>query len=142
MKQRVQARLLWLGLSGLLAVGLIVALIFGIRAWQAGQQTPADLFIQSVVQRDANLGWHQLCPTLQQQVSLPDLITQVQRQHSADTQLNITLSAEYIGNHSRAQGGEVRVYLVSAHRPNGWIAQRTYVILTQKNGCVEDISTA
>ena len=32
--------------------------------------TPADLFTQSVVKRDAAIGWHQICSSVQSQVPL------------------------------------------------------------------------
>lgn len=134
--------IVWLGIFAVIVVALVLTFSPVRSNWATTNKTPADLFIQSVVNRDANLGWHQLCPSLQQAVSLPELISQVRQQHEADSRLNISLTFDYIGAHPRTQGGQIRIYVVTAHRPNGWIAQRTYVIFTQASGCVDDISTS
>jgi len=31
------------------------------------------------------------------------------------------------------------VYVMTAHLPNGWVGQRTYIVYTQASGCVEDV---
>jgi hypothetical protein len=130
--------ILWLGLAVVLAISI---LILGTRlAVHANTPTPADLFMQSVVKRDGNLGWHQLCPALQAQEPLSALASQVQQQRLAEAAQGLTLTVDYIGAHSRSQGGEIRLYVVTAHRPNGWVGQRTYIVYTQANGCVEDVN--
>jgi hypothetical protein len=64
--------IVWLGLTVVLATP---TLIVGTRwAVQANTPTPADLFMRSVVKRDGNLGWHQLCPALQAQKPLSQLL--------------------------------------------------------------------
>src|SRR5258708_22766562 len=103
---------------------------------------PADLFIQSVVKLDGTLGWHQLCPSLQAQMPLSELTSQVETQRIAASGHGLTLTESYIGAHPRPQGGEVRVYVVTAHRPNCWVEQRTYSVYTQASGCVEDIKNS
>ncbi len=50
----------------------------------ANTPTPADLFMQSVVKRDAAMGWHQLCSSVQSQVPLPALVGQVEKQRIAE----------------------------------------------------------
>jgi hypothetical protein len=50
----------------------------------ANTPTPADLFIQSVVKRDAAMGWHQLCSSVQSQVPLSALVGQVEKQRIAE----------------------------------------------------------
>jgi hypothetical protein len=47
----------------------------------ADTPTPADLFMQSVVKRDAAMGWHQLCSFVQSQMPLSALVGQVEKQH-------------------------------------------------------------
>ena len=136
--------IVWLGLVVVLATP---ALILGTR-WAVQANTPAntpvpaDLFIQSVVKLDGTLGWHQLCPSLQAQMPLSELTSQVETQRIAASGQGLTLTESYIGAHPRPQGGEVRVYVVTAHRPNGWVEQRTYSVYTQVSGCVEDIKNS
>src|SRR5258708_3047779 len=50
----------------------------------ANTPTPADLFMQLVVKRDAAMGWHQLCSSVQSQVPLPALAGQVEKQRIAE----------------------------------------------------------
>ncbi len=132
--------IVWLGLVVVLATP---TLILGTR-WvvQANTPVPADLFIQSVVKLDGTLGWHQLCPSLQAQMPLSELTRQVETQRIAASGQGLTLTEEYVGAYPRPQGGEIRVYVVTAHRPNGWVEQRIYNVYTQASGCVEDIKNS
>lgn len=76
--QVLRTPIVWLGLVGVLATP---TLILGTRlAVQANTPAPADLFRQSVVKRDGTLGWHQLCPSLQAQLPLSMLASQVEAQ--------------------------------------------------------------
>jgi hypothetical protein len=50
----------------------------------ANTPTPADLFMQSVVKRDAAMGWHQLCSSVRSQVPLSALVGQVEKQRIAE----------------------------------------------------------
>ena len=119
------------------------AYIIGTR-WvaQATTPAPADLFMQSVVKRDGNLGWHQLCPDLQAQEPLPVLAKQVEQQRIAESGEGLTLTVDYIGADPRPQGGQIRLYVVTAHRPHGWVQQRTYSVYTQASGCVENVTNS
>jgi hypothetical protein len=129
--------IVWLGLLVVLATP---TLIVGItHVLQHTTPAPADLFMQSVVQRDGGLGWHQLCPALQAQVPLAVLASQVQQQRSAEARQGLTLTLDYIGAHAQPQGGQIRLYVVTAHRPSGWVGQRTYIVYTQASGCVQDV---
>jgi hypothetical protein len=130
----------WLGV---LIVLTATAYIMGTR-WvaQATAPAPADLFMQSVVKRDGNLGWHQLCPDLQAQEPLPVLAKQVEQQRIAESGQGLTLTVDYIGADSRPQGGQIRLYVVTAHRPHGWVQQRTYSVYTQASGCVENVTNS
>lgn len=129
--------IVWLELVALLATPM---LILGTRwAVQANTPTPADLFMQSVVKLDGNLGWHQLCPALQAQLPLSELASQVQEQRIAESGQGLTLTVDYIGAHARPQGGQIRMYVVTAHRTDGLVGQKTYIVYTQASGCVEDV---
>jgi hypothetical protein len=108
-------------------------------AIQPKAPVPADVFMQSVVKRDGSLGWHQLCSNVQAQLPLPALASQVQEQRIAESKEGLSLTVDYIGAHARPQGGQVRVYVVTGRRPGGWVEQRTYIVLTQASGCVEDV---
>jgi hypothetical protein len=50
----------------------------------ADTPTLADLFMQSVVKRDAAMGWHQLCSSVQSEVPLAALVGQVEKQCIAE----------------------------------------------------------
>ena len=131
--------IVWIGLVVLLAT-LTLILGMGTRwAVQANTPVPADLFMQSVVKRDGALGWHQLCPAMQAQMPLSALASQVQEERIAESGESLTLVVDYVGVHPQPQGGQIRVYVVTARRPNGWVGQRTYIVYTQASGCVEDI---
>ena len=102
---------------------------------------PADLFIQSIVKDDGALGWQQLCPTVQAQVSRDMVAQQADEQRSLAAQGHLTLNSDFIGARPQPAGGELRVYVLTAHWPNGAAQQRTYSVLTQASGCVEDVLT-
>ena len=127
----------WLGLVIVLATPTLILAT----NWtaQVNTPTPADLFMQSVVKRDGALGWHQLCPSVQAQLPLSVLANQVKQRHIAESRRGLTLTVDYVGTHSRPQGGQIRLYVVTAHRPHGWVEQRTYIVYTQASGCVENV---
>jgi hypothetical protein len=112
------------------------------RAVQAKTPVPADLFMQSVVKRDGALGWHQLCPAVQAQMPLSMLVSQVRKQRIAESGKGLRLTVEYIGARARTQDGQIRVYVVSARRADGWSGQRTFIVTTQASGCVEDVTNS
>ena len=129
--------IVWLGLLVVLATPTLI--VGTTRVLQHTTPAPADLFMQSVVQRDGSLGWHQLCPALQAQVPLAVLASQVQQQRSAEARQGLTLTLDYVGAHAQPQGGQIRLYVVTARRPSGWVGQRTYIVYTQASGCVQDV---
>jgi|SRR5215469_7753307 len=136
----LRSPVIWLSVLIVLAVP---AYIMGTRwAAKAASPAPADLFMQSVVKRDGNLGWHQLCPALQAQEPLPVLARQVEQQRLAESGEGLTLTVDYIGADPRPQGGQIRLYVVTAHRPHGWVQQRTYSVYTQASGCVENVTNS
>src|SRR3989442_3729432 len=131
--------IVWIGLVVLLAT-LTLILGMGTRwAVQANTPVPADLFMQSVVKRDGALGWHQLCPAMQAQMPLSALASQVQEERIAESGESLTLVVDYVEAHPQPQGVQIRDYVVTARRPNGWVGQRTYIVYTQASGCVEDV---
>jgi hypothetical protein len=127
-------------LLGLMAVLATPPLILG-TMWvlQSNTPAPADLFMQSVVKRDGALGWHQLCPSVQAQLPLATLTRQVEEQRISEFRQSLTLTVDYVGSHPRPQGGEIRLYVVTAHRPHGWVGLRMHTVYTQASGCVEDV---
>lgn len=144
--------LAWLLVPALLAVVVVVvAVVMYVRAagstpaseatTHPGQTVPADRFIQSIVRDDGSLGWHQLCPSVQAQIPQGMLIQQANAQRAAMAQHGLRLTADFIGARPQPSGGELRVYVVTAHWPNGTMEQRTYSVLTQMSGCVEDVKS-
>jgi hypothetical protein len=136
----LRAPIMWVCLVVVLAIPTFILVTN--RAVPAKTPAPADLFMQSVVKRDAALGWHQLCSSVQAQVPLASLAGQVEKQRIAEAGEGLTLTVDYIGAHAQPQGGQIRLYVVTAHRPNGWVGQRTYIVYTQAGGCVEDVKSS
>ena len=134
----VHVPILWLALLVVGASPFLLLVTTGTA--QAQGPAPADLFMQSVVKRDGQLGWKQLCAPLQAQVSLSALTSQLQQQRSVEASQGLTLKVDYVGVHARPQGGQIRFYVVTAHRPDGWVGQRAYIVWTQVSGCVEDVN--
>ena len=134
--------LAWL-LVPLLLAGVGSAVLFtrpqGQRAAVAPSTLPADRFIQSIVTDDGALGWHQLCPSIQARLSLDALVQQADAQRAALAQQHVRLTMKFVGTQRQQGGGEQRVYLLTAHWPSGMTQQRTFTVLTQPSGCVEDV---
>lgn len=129
--------LAWLLVPVLLAVAVTAAGVFA----RGARALAADRFIQSVVSNDGSLGWHQLCPNVQAQIPLHTLIQQADAQRAAAAQHGLRLTADFVGVRLRPSGGEIHIYVVTAHWSNGTTEQRTYSVLTQKSGCVEDVES-
>ena len=106
---------------------------------RGAQAVPADLFMQSVVARDGDLGWRQLCPALREQVRSAALQDVAATQRTADSGQGLSLTVDLVGVRSQATGGEYRFYVVTAHRPDGTVLQRPYTLTTQTDGCVEEV---
>lgn len=100
---------------------------------------PADRFMQSIVADDGALGWHQLCPSLQAQLPMGELVQQANAQRTAAAQQGVWLTLKFVGTQPRQGGGAQRTYEVTAHWPNGLTQTRTFTVLTQSSGCVEDV---
>lgn len=101
--------------------------------------THADLFMQSLVTQDGALGWNQLCPDVQARLPQIILIREANTQHAADLSQGVTLSMQSLATQSLKKGGQLSLYLVTAHKPDGWEAQRMYTVRTRSSGCVEDV---
>jgi hypothetical protein len=122
------------GLAGLLAVALFQVVT---RDSSSAAGSPADAFMQSVVARDGQLGWQQLCPTAQAELPLEVLVQETNALRAADALSGVSVSMQFVGAHPRAEGGERRFYLATAHRSGAEQIQKTFVVRTQANGCVE-----
>jgi hypothetical protein len=122
---------------------VLLLAIVGATYWRFGnraeQPTPADLFMQSVETEDGSLGWNQLCPALQVQLPRDVLEQHTDRLRSDHVQNGTTLTIEHIGDRPRAGGGEIRVYVATAHTADGSTGEKTYVLQTQASGCVESV---
>jgi hypothetical protein len=101
---------------------------------------PADLFMQSIATEDGDLGWDQLCPSLQGQLPRQVLEQQAMTQRTSRTQQGVTLTVDFVGDRPRPSGGEVRFYVATAHGTDGAAGQKTYVVQTQPSGCVEAVN--
>jgi hypothetical protein len=99
--------------------------------------SPADAFMQSVVARDGQLGWQQLCPSTQAELPLAQLIQETDALRSSDALSGITVSMQFVGAQPRPEGGERRFYRASASRAGAEQVQKTFVVRTQASGCVE-----
>ncbi len=146
--------LVWLTLCALLLVALTSVVVYGVmevaasnavatghRA-QTTRALPADRFIQSVVKDDGSLGWHQLCPALQAALPQNVLVQQANAQRDIAARQGLQLTADFVGARPRPTGGEIRIYVITAHWPSGSAQQRIYSVLTQANGCVEDVKSS
>ena len=111
---------------------------FGNAPW-FGKPTPADLFMQSVATEDGALGWNQLCPALQVQLPRDVLQQQTEKLRSDHLHSGVTLTIEHIGDRPRAGGGQIRVYVATLRAADGSTGEKTYVVETQANGCVESV---
>jgi hypothetical protein len=127
-------------LNALLLMAVVVAAAWRFTGVVSGSsQTPADLFMQSVATEDGSLGWNQLCPALQVQLPRDVLMQQTDTLRSSHAQTGVTLTIQHIGDWPRTTGGEIRVYVATAHAPGGSTGQKTYVLQTQASGCVESV---
>ena len=103
---------------------------------------PADQFMRSVVTQDGTLGWRQLCPSLQTVLPPNTMVQQANVQRADLAQQNVRLTAAPVGTRLQKDGGITHVYVVTAHWPNGATQTRTFNVLTQPSGCVEDVQSS
>ena len=102
---------------------------------------PADQFMYSIATEDGALGWHQLCPSLQAQLPMNALVQQAQAQGTTLAQYGVWLTVKFVRTQPQGDGGVSHVYVVTAHYPSGTTQTRTYTVLTQPSGCVEDVQS-
>jgi hypothetical protein len=138
--QRWLALLVLLSLLVGIGVGVGVHLTSSYRVVRAAP-TRADLFMRSVVMRDGQLGWQQLCPDVQAQIPQIMLIRQADAQRASDLSQGVTLTMQSLGAYPLAQKGVLHLYLLTAHGPHDWEAQRAYLVRTRAGGCVADVQT-
>jgi hypothetical protein len=143
-RRRPLPRLILIALVAALAVSLVAfERVAGSNSASRGiayaaPMPPADLFMLSVIEDDGALGWHQLCHSTQAQVPENMLVQQASAEHTARAKQGLKLTLDFIGARPRPIGGELRVYIVTGHWPNGTTQMSTYSVLTQASGCVED----
>ncbi|MBV9172710.1 MAG: hypothetical protein JOZ81_21780 [Chloroflexi bacterium] len=100
---------------------------------------PADLFMQSIASEDGDLGWSQLCPDLQQEMSRETLEQLTATQRAVASQRGMTMTVEHVADRPRPDGGQIRFYVARVHAADGATGDKTYVINTGATGCVESI---
>jgi len=125
--------------AGLLLTIGTLGIWCGANVVRANSQVPADLFMQSIASEDGTLGWNQLCPALQQELPRETLEQLTATQRTVASEKGVSLTVEHVGDRPRPNGGEIRFYIATLHTGDGAIGQKTYVITTQANGCVESI---
>jgi hypothetical protein len=102
----------------------------------------ADLFMHSVEIGDGALGWQQLCPDLQKNISRDTLKAEANAQKAAEAGNVRRLRAELVGARALKRAGQVRFYLLTADLNDGSEAFRSYVLRVQLDGCVYDVQSA
>jgi len=100
---------------------------------------PADRFMQSIVSDDGALGWRQLCPSVQRLLPFDTVVKQAGAQRIALAKQGVRLTVRFARVYPQRDGGVSREYMVTAHWPGGTTQTRTYIVLTQPGGCVEDV---
>jgi hypothetical protein len=122
---------------------VVLLLVLSFVGWRVAAArlapSPADLFMQSVANGDGGLGWRQLCAGLQAQLPVDVLQAEADTQRTLHAQQGVTLTVDHVGDRPRAGGGQIRVYVATAHGGDGATAQKTYVLSTQPSGCVESV---
>jgi hypothetical protein len=94
----------------------------------------------SVATRDGALGWQQLCPSARANLPLGELLQAADAGRYADASTGTQVSMQLISSLPRPEGGERRVYVATARQPGvEQVLQRTFVVRTQANGCVEGL---
>src|ERR1700730_15728663 len=80
----------------------------------APSATRADLFMHSVETGDGALGWRQLCPELQRNVSRDVLKAEANAQKAAEVGSVRRLRYDLVGTRPLKPAGQARVYLLTA----------------------------
>jgi hypothetical protein len=67
------------------------------------------------------------------------MVQQANVQRGDLAQQSVRLTVAPIGTRLQKDGGITHVYEVTAHWPSGATQIRTFTVLTQPSGCVEDV---
>lgn len=94
--------------------------------------------MRSVVRRDADLGWQQLCPSTREQLSLAQL-REAANATRADEAGRVRLTSEHLLTDVRPTGAQIHLYRVTAYVLDSRLEQRDLAVITQPTGCVEAI---
>ena len=128
-------------LGAALVGGTILVTVVGLVSWRpapVAASPPADILMSSVVADDGTLGWQQLCPGARAELPLAVLLEAVDAVRSADASTGTEVTVQLISAVPRPDGGERRVYVATARRPEiPQLQQKTFVVRTQASGCVE-----
>ena len=108
-----------------------------VRGAKVTSPASADVFMQAIITHNGQLAWQQLCPTLQQKLPATELANLVNVYGGPDQ--GMQLGVDFVGAHPWADGGDVRVYVVTAHGPAGADFRSLYVLRTQASGCIDGI---
>src|SRR5262249_61663838 len=106
------------------------------RAAPVAPPLPAGRFMDSVVARDGDLGWQQLCPDEQAQLPRRLLSDQALAQKAAEAGQDVRLRVNFVAAQPRVGGGETRLYVVTAQRRNAAPEQKRFTATTEASGCV------
>jgi hypothetical protein len=106
---------------------------------QPAPAIPADIFMHAIETRDGELGWRQLCPPVQAEIPLAQVIQVTAAARAADAKVGLTLSVDFVSAQDRPAGGQVRTYHAIARRADGQADEKMFVVQTQASGCVEAI---
>jgi hypothetical protein len=104
---------------------------------RAAAEPPADTFMHSVASRDGRLGWQQLCAGAQGELPVDVLVQRTDALRVADAAAGISVRISFVGADPRPEGGERRTYLATAWQLGEPLTQKTFVVRTQADGCVE-----
>jgi hypothetical protein len=67
------------------------------------------------------------------------MVQQANAQRTDLAQQNVRLTVAPVGTRLQKDGGIMHLYVVTAHWPSGATQTRTFNVLTQPSGCVEDV---
>ena len=133
-------RLLLLSVTLATAVTLGTGNSMALAAGSDPSTAPSDLFMQSVVTRDAELGWRQLCPAIQAQLPLAPLVQYVDALRVADKANGLAINVKFVNAVHRLDGGETRTYAATARFGDGRTIAKIFEVRTQASGCVESVT--
>jgi hypothetical protein len=123
----------------LLAVVVVAVPAGSAFAWSHRAPARADVFMHSVETRDGRLGWQQLCVAAQSELPLDELVHETDALQAADRASGMRVNMTFVRSEPRPEGGERRYYLATARRGSDPLIQRTFVVRTQADGCVEAV---